>query len=229
MPRPFERIARCSGYAQPRTCRLAAGRRVAARASLRGPSGRRTCIRIREATASGVVGTRASCLKTSGQWQRIGTTYNIRTRGQARRLCRVDARVGKAAPRRRPTFPAQTPLRLLGCVHGWARHVLPLLRRYMGRCSVGFQDLEAVRVQRGQAGVDRALGTTPPWGLKNFPGYEDTFNLVRRAGELNAVSMSTGNVPLRDIATGSTTCRFEPGPKAPPRGGIHFSFFWMSK
>jgi hypothetical protein len=42
----------------------------------------------------------------------------------------------------------------------------------------------------------------PPW-KKNFADYRPTFELVRRAGDLNAVDMSTGSIPLRDIAAGT--------------------------
>ena len=202
MPRPFERIARCSGYAQPRTCRLAAGRRVAARASLRGPSGRRTCIRIREATASGVVGTRASCLKTSGQWQRIGTTYNIRSGGKL-----VVSVVSTRASGKQRLDVDQLSLRRRPSVY-WGAYMDgqdTYSHYYGGTWADAPWDSRTWKRFESNAGKRVSIvhwGMTPPWGLKNFPGYEDTFNLVRRAGELNAVSMSTGNVPLRDIANG---------------------------
>ena len=44
-------------------------------------------------------------------------------------------------------------------------------------------------------------GMTPPW-KRNFSDYRSTFELVRQAGELNAVDMSTESVPLRKIANG---------------------------
>lgn len=44
-------------------------------------------------------------------------------------------------------------------------------------------------------------GIRPPW-LATFNSYVGAFNLVRNAGEINAVSMSTGSVKLRDIAAG---------------------------
>lgn len=44
-------------------------------------------------------------------------------------------------------------------------------------------------------------GLTPPW-KSTFSSYQSTFNLVQNAGDLNAVDMSTGSVPLAAIAAG---------------------------
>jgi mannan endo-1,4-beta-mannosidase len=44
-------------------------------------------------------------------------------------------------------------------------------------------------------------GMAPPWE-HSFAYYEPTFELVRDAGDLNAVDISTGSVPLRRIARG---------------------------
>lgn len=41
----------------------------------------------------------------------------------------------------------------------------------------------------------------PPWWT-DFDAWQATFERVRSAGAINAVDMSTGNVPLRDIAEG---------------------------
>jgi chitodextrinase len=44
-------------------------------------------------------------------------------------------------------------------------------------------------------------GMPAPW-LRQFKDFQGTFELVRNAGDLNAVDISTGSVPLRDIAAG---------------------------
>jgi hypothetical protein len=109
---------------------------------------------------------------------------------------------------RRPA--AQLPIRDLGTVRRrayWGAFINgdpTYIHYYGGTWENAPWDARTWRTFESNAGKRVSVvhwGMAPPW-QRPFSDYRSTFELVRKAGALNAVSMSTGSVRLRSIARG---------------------------
>jgi hypothetical protein len=190
------------GIRSDQDLRLPAGRRVSAGATVRAKAGVRACVQISELNASGLVGERVGCVVASGQWQPVSTRYSVRSGGRL-----VVAVIAKFDSGNQHLDIDRVSLRRVRSVY-WGAYMDgddTYAHYYGGRWRDAPWDSRTWRRFESNAGKRVSVvhwGMTPPW-QKPFSDYRSTFKLVRQRGTLSAVDMSTGSVPLADIASGT--------------------------